>query len=253
MKKILQSAKQKKIKIYLVLSNDKESIYPEYYPNEVKKIGKISRREQLIAHLQSKLPELRIVSSTQDLLAHKDQGITVFCKTGTHMNNTGSWIEYQSLRREIAKDFSQAKPYHISNIKIESKYECDEDIISSINIENYDKRHMLNDVYTIKSPKAVKISHFDGAEDEYKENDHFQNKHAKSPYKILMMGDSFANRYSSYLAETFSEFYSIYIGAGRDFSWNDRELEYVKNEKPDIIVFATTERFLSRLLTIELP
>ncbi len=253
MQKILNKGQQINAKIYLVLSNDKESIYPEFYPKEVKKVGKISRRDQLISHLKTKLPNLRIVSSTQNLIDHKNSGKTVFCKTGTHMNNTGSWIEYQTLMQEISKDFSKVKPYQISNINIESKYECDEDLLSSIEIENYDKNHLLNDVYTIKSPKACQVDKYNHDNDTDSLTEVFKNKQAKSPYKVLLMGDSFANRYKTYLAETFSEFCNIYISSGRGFIWNNKELEYIKTTKPNIIVFATTERFLSRLLTIELP
>lgn len=249
--KILKIAKQKNIQIYLLLSNDKESIYPEFYPEMVKKVNTISRREQIISHLQKQVPELNIISATQDLLKEKTIK-PVFCKTGTHMNNTGSYIEYQALIKEISKKFPQTKLYDLSNIQITSEYDCDKDILNSIEIENYSKENLKNDVYHIKNPQARIIYQKSRSKETDSSTELSQNNKALSPYKIVIMGDSFAIRYKNYLSETFSEVYNIYISAGRDFEWIDEDFEYINKRHPNIIIWATTERFLHRLLTINL-
>jgi hypothetical protein len=251
-KKITDIANQKNIKIYLALSNDKESIYPEFYPKIVKKLNPQSRREQVIEYLQKNNPDVNIISATNDLLEHKKQGKTVFCKTGTHMNNTGSYIEYQSLIKEVSKDFPNTKLFPLSNINITTEYNCDKDILNSIEINNYNKENLKNDIYTIKEPKTKIIYKKSRSKETDSYTELSQNKHALSPYKIVIMGDSFAIRYKQYLSETFSEVYNIYISAGRDFQWISEDFEYIDKERPDIIIWATTERFLHRLLTINL-
>ena len=189
--KILKIAKQKNIQIYLLLSNDKESIYPEFYPEMVKKVNTISRREQIISHLQKQVPELNIISATQDLLKEKTRK-PVFCKTGTHMNNTGSYIEYQALIKEISKKFPKTKLYDLSNIQITSEYDCDKDILNSIEIENYSKENLKNDVYHIKNPQAQIIYQKSRSKETDSSTELSQNNKALSPYKIVIMGDSFA-------------------------------------------------------------
>ena len=70
--------------------------------------------------------------------------------------------------------------------------------------------------------------------------------------KAVFFADSQFLRMNWYVAESFAEMQHIYVGYGRGY-----DLPYMAHEivdfEPDIFVFETGERFLERLLNIEVP
>ena len=96
-----KAAKQKGVKnVYFLLNNDKESLYGEFYPTSIKKLGKISRLVQMLDYLHEHHPELKVLNF-KDKFDEIKKSETVFYKTGTHMNHIGSFYNYKFMMEEI--------------------------------------------------------------------------------------------------------------------------------------------------------
>ena len=77
------------------------------------------------------------------------------------------------------------------------------------------------------------------------------NDNVNNNKKLVIIGDSFHGRYAELLAENFYSVKSLFIGNGRDFVLDSFSKELLFNDKPDIIIVETTERWLQRLINMD--
>ena len=101
--------------VYFYLSNDKESLYGEYYPDWIVQLDKPSRFEQLYAFIKQNYPRLKVFNFANQLRNIKNQGEVLFFKAGTHMNPLGVFYEYHFLMQEIQKDFPDLHPISLQD------------------------------------------------------------------------------------------------------------------------------------------
>ena len=248
-----QKAHQQGIKqVYFVLSHDKESLYPEFYPDGVFKANKQSRLEQLKAYISKEYPTIKMLDFYNQLAKVKQTEV-LFCKTGTHMNDMGAYYEYLFLTTAISKDFPSVVPLSLENFNIREDYVCDKDILKSLHLKKYNKENLKNKVLALKNSTLEKMVF----EKERQQKDYGKIRMLKNTKRDLptavLLGDSFSQRYYKYLAENFSDLYYVYTGSARNFVWFTEEKVHIKENIPDILIIETTERFLHRFLTLEYP
>lgn len=240
--------------VYFMLSNDKESLYPEYYPDYILKSGKISRLEQLVNYIKQNYPDIKLLNFKDELekIKKKEQ---LFYKTGTHMNNIGAFYEYKFIMEEIRKDYPDIdvlglKDYDISVSDSIKQPQIDLDIYNSFMVlPKYSKSNFKNKILKLKSSDfKVKNQERPFGVFQTAINDNTNNK-----LHILIVGDSFSGRYFFSMAATFAYVTRILYGNGVDFIFTDDEKKYIKENVPDIIMVETTERFLQRFLTLKYP
>ncbi len=247
------------IKFYVMLSNDKESLYGKYYPQYYKKVHKISQREQLVEFLR-KNSDINIIEATDELKESIKHGDDVFCRTGTHMNTWGSYLEYKQLVSEFVKDFPDLPQLEERDFEISKSSVCDTDILRSMNLSGYDAGKNLY--------KHIKIKDFESKfiwyEDLYPQNlraekghsgrSFYKNKNGK--YKIFVVGDSFVGGYVNLLSYNFRELYRLYLQIPNDRTKLEiifpKDQEFLYENKPDILLIESTERFLYRFLDMKI-
>ena len=241
--------------IYFMLSNDKESMYPEYYPSYIKKTGKISRLEQLLNYMHSNYPRIKFLNF-RDKFESIKKSEDVFCKTGTHMNGIGAFYEYYFLTSEIKKDYPELNILKLNDLDIREDYSCDDDIYKSFGIKPYyfsvySKENFKNKKLLLKNKNAKllktvnmgNIQHF-----------YYIFENNKGLLNTLIIGDSFVVHYIDKLAESFNKTMYIYNGLSvGKFMYNNDEIKEIYRDIPDIVVVEVTERGLQRFLTLEFP
>lgn len=240
--------------VYFMLSNDKESLYPEYYPDYILKSGKVSRLEQLINYIKQNYPYIKLLNFKDklDKIKKKEQ---LFYKTGTHMNNMGAFYEYKFIMEEIRKDYPDIdvlglKDYDISVSDSIKQPQIDLDIYNSFMVlPKYSKSNLKNKILKLKS-SGFKVKNQERPFGAFQTaiNDNTNNK-----LHLLIVGDSFSGRYFFSMAATFAYVTRIVYGNGGEFIFADAEKKYIRENIPDIIMVETTERFLSRFLTLKFP
>lgn len=251
----VKEAKTRGVKeVYFYLSNDKESLYGEYYPSWIKQLDQPSRLEQLYAFIKLNYPELKIFNFADELRDIKKQGEVLFFKAGTHMNSVGAFYEYHFLMQEISKDFPNLIPLTLSDFKITEEKTDDKDIYKALNLSNktYNSENFKN-----KKLNFINKTHIKWQEERFHKtyrrlichNDKVQNS-----YKLLTINDSFLIYYRDFLGRTFQDVELNFWTSGKPFVVPNDACHYwpMKNDA-DILLVTSTERFLDRFLTLKYP
>lgn len=243
--------------VYFYLSNDKESLYAEFYPDYVSKKNPFSRLEQLLDFVHTRYPNIKFFNFIEKMQQIKSKGETLFCKTGTHMNNMGSYYEYYFLMSEIAKDFPELKILQLSDFNITEAYECDTDIYKALKPDFYSKENLKNKKLTLKNQGLVKSKRLRIITVNPLENAGsvvlFENTQGMSKIKAFSIGDSFSGRYTNYMSVSFNSVYRMFFGHGLNFQFFEEDAKYLYEEKPEVLLVETTERFLQRFLHLKFP
>lgn len=99
------------IEYVLMLVPNKESIYPEFVPAQIRR-GTLTRYRQVIDYLRARTG-VRVVDPAPALLAAKERGL-VYRKSDGHWNSVGAFIGYQALISELARTHRGLKPADIA-------------------------------------------------------------------------------------------------------------------------------------------
>ena len=233
------------VELYIMLSNDKESIYPEFYPDYYIPDRNISRLEQ-VKELLKNVPDLKVVSPTKNLLETKSKEM-VFLPYDTHLNGLGIYIEYQTLISEISKLFPNIKPIEFSETEIIQNGQKGD----SIPPKKYsNEKYEYVDFINIKNANAVLYEEADFKDKSYFFKQ-FINEKAGNNLNLVIIGDSFHGGYLPLLAESFHNVKSLFVGHGKNFILDYNVKNLLFDDKPDILIIETTERFLQRLLALD--
>ena len=239
--------KKHNVKLYIMLSPDKESIYPEYYPKYYLQNNCQSRYEQLLAII-SHINDLSVITSKEKLLLVSKK-LNVFFKTDSHLNYDGAFIEYQTILSTLQKDFVDIQPLDFSDVELVSSKR----IGDSLNITNKNIIAKYEDrfnYYKLKYPNAKEsIIHVTNNSDDVLYE--YSNAKSQNDLKLVLIGDSFQLRCRYFMAENFHIYKYLFFGGGRNFVLNENMKRLLFSEKPDILIIETTERFLQRFLNMD--
>lgn len=236
------------IQLYVVLHADKETIYPEYLPKYYKQKKGISRYDQLETALKS-IKGLNFISDRDMIMKAKKQGHQVFLKTDTHNapNNKSYYkrqtlatvLQYEQIINKIAKNNPSLKP--ISRDRYEKSVK--KDFSGNITGKSILSKKYTEDIelLVLKNPKAVEVGKY-----------RFVNNSVDNNLNVVLVGDSFVNKYFALMAENFKNFRSVYIPGAEKLKHNQRKIKKLQNSHPDILILETTERFAERFKDMEL-
>ena len=245
-------AKNNGMKFYLFLVPDKERIYPEFYPDGFEKVNPQAKIEQ-VAEFLSKNSTIPVVYPEEALMNAKEDHI-LYYKTGTHWDHWGAYIGYRELFNRIKKDVPALRVMKTSDFRIEPKQNADVDIASALGIDAYKvlpKADLTYDEFEVKKPTVTSKHEFVNKDKRIETYD-FVSSNPKNKLRAVFYADSQFLRMNWYAAESFKNMLHIYTGYGRDYDV-DYMKDQIKDYKPDIFVIETGERFLDRLLKLNLP
>lgn len=220
-------------KLILFIGPNKDSIYPEYLPENLIPASK----KYIDIHTDNlkDVPNLSIYNPSRDLLRQKQNGRLLYSRVDTHWNNFGAYIAYVGFSQRYGFPVPQVNfieyPNHISG-----------DLISITKLKNF-PIHSGNDfdVSFIGNSNWIESKTSEYEKNIFKWNDGSTslNKNPLSDYKIWVVGDSFTSALKKYLNATFKEVrYVAHIGA---LDSVPDVLINAKN-KPDLILVVKVER-----------
>lgn len=245
-------AKRHGMKLYIFLVPDKERIYPEFYPEGFAKINPVAKIEQVEEYMKAK-SFVPVIYPEKALIEAKTNH-TLYYKTGTHWNHWGAYIGYRDLFGRIKKDFPSLRILQPQDFNITAKVSADVDIASALGIDAYKvlpEADLTYEEFEVKHPSVTKKHSFVNKAKRIETFD-FVSTNPANKLKAVFYADSQFLRMNWYAAESFGKMLHIYSGYGRDY-----DLPYMADAivayQPDILVIETGERFLSRLLNLDLP
>ncbi|HRQ31863.1 MAG TPA: hypothetical protein PLM89_02020, partial [Anaerolineales bacterium] len=96
-----ESYAQRGIKLLIVVSPNKNTIYPERVPDQIPVFGTTSKLDQAVNYLQAN-GKTQIIDLRPALLAAKAER-QIYYATDTHWNDYGAYIAYSAIMEELNK------------------------------------------------------------------------------------------------------------------------------------------------------
>ncbi|MGL5973126.1 MAG: hypothetical protein ACRCZK_05415 [Oscillospiraceae bacterium] len=235
--KSYEYSKSKGIPYVGFLALDKKTIYPENYPDSIKKTPNISRRELLENYINEN-SDMPFVNPYDRLIKAKDNYTVYSPRIDTsHWNIMGAFIGYKMLMEEVSKHLPDVNlvtedDFNIEEIETTSKF-MDTLTISEIDYDFESKTY--ENIYFDTSFKVNNVKD--------KRNFRVINELNKDLPKALIMGDSYFYMNSmmlKFLGQSFSEV--IFINNQNI----DKSEEYIDMFNPDIVITEYVERVMFR-------
>ena len=221
------------IPMIMLISLDKDSVYPEYYPKSIIRGAEPIQVDIITKYLQD-YTDIDVYNIRERLTEEKEDYPSFNRAHGdlTHYNDIGAFLEYLELMEHLNFHFSEMVPYTFDDVTI-----------------IYDEKEIP--ILSLKQDAPyvqLDASFFDNIEVERPfswEQMAFENEDKTLP-TILFMRDSYTNGFIKYIAPHFGKTIAIHYSNMENFK------EYVDLYKPDIIVFEAAERqlkgFASRMI-----
>jgi len=211
--KINQYLNERNISFIVMFCTDKESIYPEYYPDFVIKGPEPTSLDAVVDYISANT-NIDFFCIKDNLLQEKGNWL-LYPKTGDiyelcHYNETGSFIAYRELMKHINRYFTNLKPFTFENVDITYRINGSSSLTLKKRFKKIEPR-FLEDVLE------------------------FENNDLSLP-TLSLFHDSYAYWFQDYLPQHF----------GRTIMHHLITLEHLKKYidlyKPDIVVFESAER-----------
>ena len=232
---------QEGITLIVVVPPAKQSIYPEFMPDEITVLGDKSRLDQLVAYLSGH-GNSQILDLRPALLEAKDAQ-QVYYSTDTHWNLLGAFTAYQQVIGELGQTYPQLVPYSLSDYEISTSKTEVLDIAQNIGSKNWREEKIE---FTPKTERSATFREFLLGQRKIL----FSATQNEALPSAVVYYDSFFFTVNPFLAEHFEQAFYIqnYTGGGL---WT---LDWVDDMKPDIVIVEFSERYiqdLPRLLRFE--
>jgi hypothetical protein len=212
----------------LVIVPDKQTVYPEFMPANLKKVGEESRLDEILDRLRDSHSPVRVLDLRPALLAAKKTA-PVYLKHDTHWNDFGAYVGYRAIMEEIGK-LTAGKRLPVLG--------PGDFVQGSVDLTNGDLVGVLGapslfDERVATMTPRVKVA-IPTSPTEYIAEIDIDNDDARMP-RLVMYRDSFATRLLPMMARSFS------VGVYRWGYEFDGDLE---KHKLDIVVNEFVERAL---------
>ncbi len=213
----------------------KNTIYPEFVPAGIQRIGHSSRLDQIVDRLNRR-PSLRVLDLRPSLLEARQEA-QIYYTTDTHWNDLGSFFAYQAIIQSLQPSFPELSPRPLSDFKLTAQAPRVLDlggIIGSVSLTEERvalqprfKRTARLETMILPSGRHLTFA---------------RGENSDLPV-ALFLHDSFLYSLMQYLSEHFSRTYYVDVLAGNDMlppSW-------VEQLQPDVVVIVLNEHFLDIL------
>lgn len=204
------------IACFFVVAPNKETIYPEYLPSAIRKIGDQTRYDQVVETVESD-STVRLIDLRRTLWQAKTRcPYPLYSRGGTHWNQYGAFYAYRSIAAEIARIDPRLRPHELDDYDIVMDPESSED-------------HWLG----LKENTAFRFS--------------LKEQGAGPPAngrigKVVVFYDSFWDLLAPFFKPHFDAVVQEPVGQDRDVVRASLE-----RERPEVVIFEVVERSADRL------
>lgn len=225
----------KGIPFILVIAPNKESIYPEHLPDNIKKVQDKTKLDQLVSYLKQN-SDVTVIDMRQKLISEKESG-SLYYRTDSHWNQLGAYYAQEEIMKEVTKHFKNIKPKTLEDFTV-TKGVGNEggDLAKMLSL----KKNFKEDIVVLNPKVQNKWTSVDKPPYPLEQGVVTENQDKSLP-RLLMFRDSFTLNLQPYLSDYFST--AVY-------QWNHNfNPELVEMAKPDIVIHEVVERYIPELLT----
>lgn len=221
------------IQYLFVIVPNKSTIYPEFMPDNIRKVHDRSRLDQLLEYTR-RHSEIRILDLRGSLLKARDR-YPVFQKSDSHWNDFGAYIAYTEIMKVVREFHKGEQSMPLSRFDIRIKNWVGGDLAGALSLEKEVIRENILKMVPTPPLRARTVSR------ESISQYITRSVSACSSGKLspaLMVHDSFIHELRPFLAEHFSRMIFIW-----DWGLNIYP-ELIRTEKPWIVIEEMAERYL---------
>lgn len=223
------------ITFLVVLAPNKNTIYPEYVPEQIPVLGTESRFDQLLAYL-AQYGETPVLDLRPALLEEKQEH-PVFFSTDTHWNPYGALAATRAMISFLQGSYPQLVPHGVDEYEKAGETRYLGDLAG-----NYLPGDAGEEGFGLEPKYPRKWVRFN-LSDQMPVIVEYVNSGANLP-RALVYHDSFMIWQYDFLADYFSK---------TTFIWSyNVDVNFARGEQPDIVILECTERYLDAL-TLERP
>lgn len=209
----------------LIVTPNKETIYPEMLPSRYHQVENTTTVDQL----KSVLPELHWIDLRPYLLAHKKTGQLLYFPGDTHWNDYGSRLGYEEIMRRLPPPFSMP-PLEAKDLTLHSFTYDSGDLMRLMLMDAPEGKPVLRHV-----PKTPNAQALDDLPVEPEVPPRRYGNPNGMPYRVLFQHDSF-------LREIFSFFAEHYQSTAFYWKWQGFNADFIKEYQPQLVVDELIER-----------
>ena len=226
------------IHFLVVVPPNTQTIYPEYLPPGVHKIGKESRYDQVAQYLKP-YHEIEFLDLRSPLLRAKPTQ-RLYQRTDSHWNDYGAFVGYQALVDRISDRLPNVRRLSLEDFTVSTVRGEGGDLAGMLSLSDLitEERIVLTPKF---HPRSVDVSrdYPDPVDEPGREMVVKETRDTSLP-KALVFRDSYSWGLIPYLSESFQSV--VYL-------WTfDFLPEIIEREKPDVVIFECVERYLNALM-----
>ena len=224
----------KGIKLFILVAPNKHTIYSEYLPRYIHKLGKESRLDQAKTYLERYYPKLEFLDA-REILSNAKRTQRLYYKTDTHWNAYGAFITYGELMKRIGLHFPAVKRHSLDDFTLQVQEFKGGGLARMLSLSDrlaeetvklvpkFDRR-----AQDVSSPPANSAPARGAISITEVDDPHLPT--------AVIFHDSFTVALKPFLSESFRR--SV-------FAWtSDFVPELVEREKPDIVIIECVERYI---------
>ncbi|HZT61258.1 MAG TPA: hypothetical protein VFA21_21810 [Pyrinomonadaceae bacterium] len=211
-----------------VVAPEKQTIYPELMPDKLVRLPNASRLDQLVEYLKGHA-DIRVVDVRPALFDSKHSRRAYFL-TDTHWSGAGAFAAYQTIVRELGKEFGGMQPLAASDCAASITSTKGGDLAGMLGL--YD---VLTEDKYIMVPKRPRAQLARNCFDRGRCTSRVEG--ASLP-RLYMQRDSFSSYLIPLLAEHFSE--GLYVWDVRP-GWHP---DLIEAARPNVVLLEMSERSL---------
>ena len=217
---------QRGIRFYVVIAPNKESIYPQYLPDQVQAGVRACRIDQVLVELQNTPLNVLDLRSPLQSAAQTAQ---VYHRTDTHWNSTGALVASQAILERIREDVPGLSAPEAETYSSEVR-EHSGDLAGFL---PRDARFVEREAFLVPLQPSAAV--FEQGSD----GTALSSIPGSELPNAVIFCDSFADALKPYLSEHFSR--AVY---SRSF---DLDFDLIEREQPDMVIFEVAQRYLTVL------
>jgi hypothetical protein len=225
---------QKGIKFLVVIPPNKNTIYPEYVPDEIPVINGPSRYDQFMEYMRQH-GKTQILDLRPALLEARKTRVVYFAKD-THWNDHGAVVGYQQIMLALQPDFPVLEPHPLSDFQEITQTGVARDLAQNIIAPDL----VSDDI--VLSPLYVSNTAYVQTKYDSRRLTIATNPNAALP-KAVIYHDSFFYNLIPLIGDHFHKAFFIPLNSPPEV-WN---FSWIDNEKPDIVILEFTERYIDQI------
>jgi alginate O-acetyltransferase complex protein AlgJ len=227
--------RERDIHYLLVIAPNAQSVYPEFLPDTIRKIGHQSRLDQLLSALRDRT-SIEILDLRPSQMEAKSRE-RCYQKTDTHWNDVGAFFGYRAIvgrLQESGLNLGEARSW--DDFTVERKHTHGGDLATMLGLADW-----IEEEGIYLKPKVERIAKWPKASDGIPGSTAVSEMPGNDRPRAVMFHDSFALHLMPLLSEHFARV---------RYRWTyDFDPELVEAEQPDVVI----EEFVERILPVRKP